>query len=180
MYQYKDNPHNRGRKGHWRPEMKEQTFRLCLLGLTNAELAEFFGVSSGTIDYWLQHNKDFQEAVSSGRKEADSKVARALYQRAIGYNAPDTYITVIDKQIVMEPITKHYPPDPFACIKWLAIRQKDKWADVQKTELSYSGTLKIEHISSEISDPEKFSTEELKLALKLGLKQALNPENARN
>ena len=114
MYVKHPKPGHVGRTGYWRPEMKEQTFRLCLLGLTNDELAGFFGVNPTTIDYWSQHNKDFQEAQQAGRKDADSKVARALYQRAIGYNAPDTYITVIDKQVVKEPIIKHYPPDPFA------------------------------------------------------------------
>ena len=176
MYQYKPDPKHTGRKGYWKPEMKEQTFRLCLLGLTNDELATFFGVSIGTIAYWAQHNQAFQEATLEGRQNADSKVARALYHRAIGCTITENHITYNeDKQMIIIPVEKQLPPDPFSCIKWLSIRQREKWADIQKTELSYNGSIRIEQLSTEISNPDRFSTEELKLALRLGLKRALNP-----
>ena len=75
-----------GRPTRFDPEMCEQAHNYCLLGATNDELAEFFGVSSSTIDRWIAERADFGDAVRSGRVAADARVARGLYARAIGYD----------------------------------------------------------------------------------------------
>ncbi|UZJ28738.1 hypothetical protein [Pasteurella multocida] len=47
---------------------------------------------------------------------ADANVAERLYKRALGYEAPDVDIRVIENKIVETPLIKHYPPDPTSAI----------------------------------------------------------------
>ncbi|MDE4014421.1 hypothetical protein Q7499_00930 [Glaesserella parasuis] len=72
-------------------------------------------------------------------------VANSLYKRALGYEAPDIDIRVIENQIVETPLIKHYPPDPTSAIFWLKNRQPDKWRDKQIQEVS--GTVQSKHQS---------------------------------
>ena len=65
---------------------------------------------------------------------ADAEVSDRLYQRAMGFVAPDIDIRVIENRIVETPLEKYYPPDTTAAIFWLKNRQKDKWRDKQEVE----------------------------------------------
>jgi hypothetical protein len=61
-----------GRPTNFHPDMCGEAHNYCLLGATNDELAEFFGVSSRTVDNWLAGHADFKSAVKSGRIIAES------------------------------------------------------------------------------------------------------------
>ena len=58
----------------------------CLLGATNEHLACFFEVTSRTVDNWIATHPEFAAAVKEGRAIADARVARGLYDRAVGYD----------------------------------------------------------------------------------------------
>ena len=62
-------------------------------------------------------------------------MASRLYQRAMGYEHPETITASFRGEITdtME-VTKCYPPDPTAAIFWLKNRQKEKWRDKQEVE----------------------------------------------
>lgn len=109
----------------------EQARKLCLLGYTDAELADFFEVSESTINKWKIDYPVFSESIKKGKAIADGDVTDRLYQRAMGFVAPDVDIRVIDNKIVETPLEKHYPPDTAAAIFWLKNRQKDKWREKQ-------------------------------------------------
>ncbi len=158
--------------GKYKKEYDEKAFRLALLGCTDKILSEVFEVSLGTIDYWKQHKPSFAEAIKKGRIEADSRVALGLYQRATGYSHSEIHSAVRNgKRIIFKEIQKHYPPDSFAALKWLTMRQREKWADVQKVEHTVSG--QIDHnVIDQLMDDKEFSDEDLKVMLKLGLKKA--------
>lgn len=66
-----------------------------------------------------------------GKAVADAEVSDRLYQRAMGFVAPDIDIRVIENRIVETPLKKYYPPDTTAAIFWLKNRQKDKWREKQ-------------------------------------------------
>ena len=119
----------RGRPTKYRAEFAEQARRLALLGQTDAEMAAFFGCSEASFHRWKKVHKDFCESIKAGKADADSKVADALYQRAIGYSHPDTHISNYQGKITARPLTKHYPPDTAAAFIWLKNRQPDKWRD---------------------------------------------------
>lgn len=132
-----------GRPTAYKPEYAEQVGKLCKLGATDKELAEFFDVSEQTINAWKKEQPAFLESLKSGKTLADAEVAAKLYHRAIGYEHPDTHVSNYQGEVTLTPLTKHYAPDPVAAIFWLKNRQRGKWMD--KVEHAHSGDVKIIH-----------------------------------
>jgi len=118
-----------GRPTKYQISYNRQAYKLCLLGATHLELADFFEVSEDTIYEWKKVYSKFSEAIKKGKEIADSEVADKLFKRATGYSHPDVDIKVIDDKVVTTKLTKHYPPDTAAAIFWLKNRQKKKWRD---------------------------------------------------
>lgn len=121
--------HSAGRPSKYRPDYAEQAKRLCLLGMTDAQLAIFFEVSEQTINNWKKVYPLFAQALTLGKAKADANVAHSLYQRAIGY-------TVIEQRVVtgkdgpeIIEIKKEYPPDIQAIRFWLKNRQPHLWRE---------------------------------------------------
>lgn len=75
-----------GRPTLYDPAYDEQATRLCKLGATVEEMADFFGVAVSTVSRWLKQEPSFSEAVKAGRIEADARVAEALYTQALDGN----------------------------------------------------------------------------------------------
>ncbi len=130
-----------GRPSSYKPEYPEKARKLCLLGATDKELADFFDVSEDTINEWKKVHPQFSVSIKEGKQEADSNVADRLYKRAMGYTHDAVKIfanpTTGAEQIV--PFTEHYAPDTAACIFWLKNRQKEKWRDKQDLEHTGAG-----------------------------------------
>ena len=113
----------------YRPEYAEQAHNYCLLGATNLQLAEFFGVHPRTIDLWIMTRDDFNDAVKNGRAVADAKVAAACFKRAVGYTYTNQYINKKGELVVAET---EMPPDVHAQVFWLTRRRRDLWAEKQE------------------------------------------------
>ena len=147
--------------------MPDKAYKLCILGLTNPQLAAALDVSVSSIDKWLVEHEEFSSAVKRGREEADYEVAKSLYQRAMGYSHPAEEIKVIQGEVIRVPTTKHYPPDTTACIFWLKNRRKEQWRDVSKIEHSGDDgnpiNVKLELAKQDLSD---FTEEELQVLQK--------------
>lgn len=118
-----------GRPSRYKEEYNEQARKLCRLGATDKELAEFFGVAVSTVNLWKQKYPEFSESLKEGKQLADAEVAEKLYQRATGYSHPEDDIRVVSGEIVITPTIKHYPPDTTAAIFWLKNRRPDLWRD---------------------------------------------------
>lgn len=114
-----------------------QAEKLCKLGATDLELADFFEVAESTIYEWKLAHTNFSEAIKKGKELADAEVAEKLYHRATGYSHEDVDIKMYEGDIIITPLTKHYPPDTTAAIFWLKNRQPKKWRD--KQEIQHSG-----------------------------------------
>lgn len=142
----------------YREEYDEQAFKLCLLlGATDAELADFFGVSETTVNNWKKAHPSFLESLKAGKDQADSGVAGRLYRRAMGYEHEAVKIAVDPKgDHTVVPYTKHYPPDTTACIFWLKNRQPARWRDRHEVTGADGGPIKTESV-----DVTKLSTETL-------------------
>lgn len=107
--------------------------KLALLGATDKEIAEFFDISESTLNLWKTKHPEFSESLKAGKLMADASVADRLFHRAMGYEHDEVDIRVIDKEVVMTPIRKIYPPDTTAAIFWLKNRQREKWRDKVET-----------------------------------------------
>lgn len=127
-----------GRPTAYRDEYAEQAYKLCLLGATDNELADFFGVEASTINNWKIARPAFLESITQGKTAADANVAKSLYQRGLGYSHPAVKIFMPSgaDEPVYAPYTEHYPPDTQAASLWLRNRQPAKWRDKQEVEHS--------------------------------------------
>ena len=127
-----------GRPTKYRKEFDEQTYKLCLMGATDAELADFFGVMEQTINNWKNAHPSFLEALARGKTAADANVAERLYQRSMGYShkAVKIFMPAGAKEPVYADYTEHYPPDTQAASLWLMNRQSAKWRNKTTTELT--------------------------------------------
>jgi hypothetical protein len=125
-----------GRPTLYREEFVEQVYKLALLGMTDAEMAEFFEVDERTLNRWKDSHPDFCQSMARGKQPADSNVAEKLYSRAIGYShdAVKIFMPQGASEPVYAPYTEHYPPDTQAASLWLRNRQSAKWRDKQDHE----------------------------------------------
>ena len=114
-------------------------YKLCLLRSTDKELADFFRISEATLNNWKLKHKGFLESLKKGKEEADANVAESLYQRACGYEHPETHISNYKGVITQTEITKHYPPDTAAAFIWL--KNRAGWKD--KAEVEHKGTVTL-------------------------------------
>ncbi len=115
-------------------EFAVQAFKLCLLGATDVEIADFFEVDERTVNRWKVAHKEFCQALKEGKMAADARVASRLYERAMGYEHPEDKIFNNNGSPLVVPTVKHYPPDTTAAIFWLKNRQRAKWRDKQDHE----------------------------------------------
>lgn len=156
-----DLPARIGRPSAFREEFSKQAKKLCELGATDDDLAEFFGVTATTVRHWQQTQRSFLEACELGKSPADDRVERSLYHRAVGYTHEDVHISVYQGEVTLTPIKKHYPPDPQSMRLWLMCRRPDKWREVVATEHSGEVTLKRGVDLSGFTDEELAALEQL-------------------
>lgn len=125
----------------YRPEYAREAEKLCTLGATDLELADFFEVHVSTIYRWKATHKEFCEALIAGKEAADDRVERALYHRAVGYTFDAVKIMQNAGQPLVVPYREHEPPDVGAAMSWLKNRRPDKWRDKVEVEHGASGAL---------------------------------------
>lgn len=129
------------RPSKYKQEYIEQASKLCALGATDIEIADFFGVDVRTLYRWKGEQEAFCHALKVSKEIADDRIERSLFARANGYEHDEVDIRVVDHRIIKTAIRKFYPPDTTACIFWLKNRQPDKWRDKQDVE--HSGVVNL-------------------------------------
>ena len=139
-----------GRPTKYRPEFAKQARKLCKLGATNQDLADFFEVDIATIWHWQTNHKPFFSALKVGKEEADERVKRSLFHKATGYSFDTEKIFLRDGKIIRAKTREHVPPSDTACIFWLKNRQPAEWRD--KHEIATTTPLEVIH--RVIVDPE--------------------------
>lgn len=131
-----------GRPSKYRPEFAKQAEKLCALGATDMELADFFEVEVRTIYRWKAEFPEFCQSLKVAKEAADERVERSLFARANGYEHDEVDIRVVGGEIVETPIRKYYPPDTTAAIFWLKNRRPGAWRD--KQDHVHSGSVVIQ------------------------------------
>mgnify|MGYP005874636605 FL=1 len=140
----------RGRKSEYRIEYVDQALKLCLLGATDKELAEFFSVSEQTLNKWKKDYPEFLESLKKGKSIADANVASRLYNRAIGYDCKATKFATSNGKITDSKVfIEHYPPDTTAAIFWLKNRQPEKWRDKKEVDANVNLGDELESLTDE-------------------------------
>jgi transcriptional regulator with XRE-family HTH domain len=136
-----------GRPSSYNKKYDRIAYQMCLLGATDKQIAEAFGVTEQTVNNWKKDEKgnptSFFESLKKGKVQADAIVADSLYQRAIGYSHPEDKIFNNDGEPLIVPTIRHYPPDTTAIIFWLKNRQPALWRDRQEIEATVSTGIDI-------------------------------------
>lgn len=140
---------DKGRPSEFDPAYIEQAGKLCALGATDDEMADFFGVHRSTIYRWKLDHPEFCDAIKSAKEIADERVERSLYQKATGYNYTEEQAFKIKKaqyeeEVEVVQVEKHSPADTTAAIFWLKNRRKAEWRD--KHEIEHTGDVSFKTI----------------------------------
>ncbi len=135
-----------GRPTEFKPEYVEQVKKLCLLGATDDEIADFFGVTRVTIYRWKLVHDTFCSAIKSAKEFADERVERSLYQKATGYDYREQQAIKVkvekdQEKVEVVDVQKHAPAETVAAIFWLKNRRKAEWRD--RHEVEHSGAIDI-------------------------------------
>jgi hypothetical protein len=133
-----------GRRSLYREAFVDQAFKLCLLGASDEELANFFEVGVRTIYNWKDEHAAFLQATIDGKIKADAEVAHSLYRAATGHETTLEKV-VKNRDGVFEAVRykSFVPADPNAAYKWLCNRRRQSWADKQIHE--HTGNITIDH-----------------------------------
>lgn len=117
----------RGRPTAYREEYVKQAYKLCLLGATDKQLADFFEVNTDTIYAWKKIYPEFSESIKRGKLMADAQIAESLFKIGIGYTYTVEKVINHKGKITIIRTKKHYPPNVRACFFWLRNRQPKLW-----------------------------------------------------
>ena len=118
-----------GRPTSYKPEYCREAELLCLLGLTDVELAEFFQVSDETIRTWKHKYPEFLGAIENGRILPDAQAAQTLFKLAMGFEHKVEDIVWRNGAPIKISYTKYFPPNFSALSLWLRNRRPDQWRD---------------------------------------------------
>ena len=134
------------RPSKYKQEFIKQAEKLCMLGATDIEIADFFEVNVATLYRWKNEQPKFCESLKVSKAIADDRVERSLFARASGYEHEEVDIRVVMNEIIQTPIRKFYPPDTTACIFWLKNRRPEEWRDKVETTTTLSGDVNFKQI----------------------------------
>ncbi len=143
-----------GRPSSYKPEYAEQAEKLCNLGATDNEVAEFFNVSVRTVHRWKLEQEEFCHALKIGKAAADERAERSLFHKANGFTYTEQQafkvktVTYKDGKRLKEveelqtiEVERFSPPDTTAMIFWLKNRKPGVWRDRHEHGLDVSEPL---------------------------------------
>lgn len=134
-----------GRKSLYREEYADQAFKLCLLGATDKEIADFFEVCEATIQNWKREHPAFLASIKDGRIKADSDVAHSLYRSATGHEVTaEKVVKVKDNEGERFEAVRYkqfVPADPAAAYRWLLNRRRGDWTDNKTVTVNSPSTV---------------------------------------
>jgi len=118
----------------WDEKYVLQATKLAMLGLSDGEIAKVWGVEIGTLGKWKNSKEGLYDALCQGRAQALGEVAASLFKAAIGYEYDDVAVTSFQGEVTVTPIKKYKGPNPWACAKILAVKDRMNWSEVQRSE----------------------------------------------
>lgn len=129
----------------YREEYNDLAYKYCLLGCTDVEMADLFGVSKSTFNLWKKEHSKFSDSLTRGKAFADAEVAHSLYNRAKGYDYTEERHKDGKDGLEITKVNKHVPGDAGAAMNWLSNRQRGKWKKDPKVKVQ----VKVGEISDE-------------------------------
>ena len=130
-----------GRPTTYKIEYNEQVYKFCLLGATDAEIADIFGVCVETLNQWKRIYPEFSASIQRGKVTADADVAKGLYNRAIGAEWVEEEVVKLkdgrdSEKVEIVKVRRKAPPETNAASLWLRNRRKKDWTDTTKNQIT--------------------------------------------
>lgn len=146
-----------GRPTDYHPNYPDQARKLCYLGATDQEIADFFEVCVATVHNWKNTYPEFLDAIREGKVYADAHLASKLYNRAEGAEWEEDQAIKIkvgqyEERVEVVTVRRTAPPDTTALIFWLKNRHPAKWRDRQEISGPDGGAI-LQRIERVIVDP---------------------------
>jgi hypothetical protein len=131
--------HPGGRPSKYKPEYAKIAGAMLKRGATINDLAELFDVANRTIHLWQQTHDEFMQQFMHLDECLDTRIERALADRAAGYTYEAVKIFQYEGSPVIVPHKVHVPPDISAIKMWLSSRKPERWKDKTDDALTGAG-----------------------------------------
>ena len=100
-----------GRKTVYSPRLAVVARKCCERGMTDIEVADILGIGLATLYRWKLEHPGFSRVFKLGKAEADDRVERSLYSRAIGYDYIAEKPAMTRRGQKTMRYRQHIPPD---------------------------------------------------------------------
>lgn len=134
--------------------------KLYKAGWTDAQVADFFGVTLPALHRWWKMNPKLKDLRRDWKEEADEKIERSLYENASGFRCVeekvfvnfvdkvDVFGNVIGKRRVITRVktAKQFQPNSTAAIFWLTNRKRQDWRRTREEEAQDPLSVKVYNI----------------------------------
>jgi len=167
----KTKKHAGGRPSKFPKINLKQVKFLYLDGKTDKQVADFLEIDIATLHRWKEKHSKFCDTLKDWKKEADAKVEKSLYKRAVGYEYNEvTYeksktgglgimLEGGDIEAIKDGdtsktkiVVKEVAPDVTAQIFWLKNRRPGEWKD--RIDHKHDGEVTINQIFTPEKDAE--------------------------
>jgi len=103
-------------------ELADKMLVLYKAGWTDSQVAEYFKISTRSIDRWKLKYPEFCLALLGTKASVDWLVKHSIFHKAVGYSHAEEKHFVWEGQVITVNTTKHFPPDVPAANLWLRNR----------------------------------------------------------
>ena len=103
-----------GPKGKYETEVKpflNDIFEWLKKGYTDCSICEQLGIHQNTWIRYREEHTELSELYARAREHRNALVMNKMYEKAIGYEHEDLFITQHQGKIIEKKIKKYYPPD---------------------------------------------------------------------
>ena len=157
----------------------DQVRMLLNKGFSEKEVCEFFKFTDQMWKDWKIKNNWLTSFVEDWKAEYDTRIERALAERAEGYKHKEEKVFCYNGQIVTHEVMKQYPPDVQAATLWLTNRKPTEWKRQEYTAKVQAG-IQVNIERPKLVDLNDFTDAELKLIAQAGKKLNMQSDEIDN
>jgi hypothetical protein len=118
----------------WDDKYIQQATQLAKLGLSDVQIATVWGVTPDCLTKWKNNKPGFYEALQQGRIMSLGEVAESIFKIANGFYYEEETAVGYQGKVEIVTLKKYAKPNAYACVKILAVKDKEHWSEVQRSE----------------------------------------------
>lgn len=99
-----------GRPTKWKPEYAQEAERLATIGVSQKDMAYFWGVDQDTVTNWLKRFSLFSDALKKGEAKKHRALLQAMFRNAVEFRNPALQIFLAKNWLGMKDVQDHALP----------------------------------------------------------------------